>query len=105
MAPGRPTLDALTAHLTQLLAFAAGQLNGAIEFPDFAAPWQMAALSEEEWPVIQADLAAAFAALQAVLERRELESEELNVAQSALTHAAYHTGAIRFQALNLLAGL
>ncbi|MGY2892549.1 hypothetical protein [Deinococcus sp. UYEF24] len=102
--PARPTLAAFVAHLTQLLTFAAGQLNGAIEFPDFAAPWQTGAVSAEEWTTIRADLAAAFTAMQAVLERRELESEELNVAQSALTHAAYHAGAIRFKALNLLAG-
>ena len=100
--PTRPTLAAFVAHLTQLLTFAAGQLNGAIEFPDFAAPWQTGAVGAGEWTAVRADLAAAFAAMQAVLERRELESEELNVAQSALTHAAYHAGAVRFQALNLL---
>ena len=102
--PTRPTLSAFVAHLAQLLTFVAGQLNGAIEFPDFAAPWQTGAVSENEWTAIRADLAAAFTSMQAVLERRELESEELNVAQTALVHAAYHAGAIRFQALNLLAG-
>ncbi|WP_407540026.1 hypothetical protein Q0M94_01100 [Deinococcus radiomollis] len=104
VAPARPSIAAFVAHLTQLLTFAAGQLNGAIEFPDFAAPWQTGAVSEQEWTALRADLAAAFTAMQAVLEGRELESEELNVAQTALVHATYHAGAIRFQALNLLAG-
>lgn len=101
--PTRPTPATFVAHLAQLLTFAAGQLDGAIEFPDFAAPWQTGTLGEDEWRVAQADLGAAFAALQDVLECRELESEELNVAQSVLTHAAYHAGTIRFQALTLLA--
>jgi len=49
-------------------------------------------------------LASAFAGMQAVMQRRELESEELNVAQSTLTHAASHAGVIRFQVQNILAG-
>ena len=104
VAPGRPPLVAFVAHLAQLLTFAADQLNGAAEFPDFAAPWQIHALDEAGWRALRQELASAFAGMQAVMQRRELEQEELNVAQSTLTHAACHAGAIRFQGQNLLAG-
>lgn len=101
VAPGRPPLAAYVAHLSQVLTFAAGQLNGAVEFPDFAAPWQLGKVDAADWQALQRELGAAFAVLQSALQRRELESEELNVAQTALTHAATHAGALRFQALNL----
>ena len=101
VAPGRPPLAAYVAHLAQHLTFAADQLGGAVEYPDFAAPWQVQAVSESEWQHSQQELHAAFVAVQAVLQRRELESEELNVAQTALIHAATHAGALRFHALNL----
>jgi hypothetical protein len=102
-APARPPLAALVGHLSQLLTFASGQLNGVMDFPDFAAPWQIGTVNAEDWTAMQTELAQAFAAVRASLEVRELDSEELNVAQTALTHAAYHAGAIRSQALNLLA--
>ncbi len=104
VAAGRPPLVAFVAHLSQLLSFAAGQLGGSVEFPDFAAPWQMRALDESQWRALRHELASAFELFQSALQRRELEQEELNVAQSTLTHAACHAGAIRFQALNILAG-
>ncbi len=103
VAQGRPALAAYVAHLAQILNFAAGQLVGAVEFPDFAAPWQGQAVSEAEWQALQQELRAAFVALQSVLQRRDLESEELNVAQTTLTHAATHAGALRFQVANVLA--
>ena len=103
VAPGRPPMAAYAAHLAQHLSFVAGQLGGAVEFPDFAAPWQLQAVSEGEWQQVQQELHAAFVALQAVLQRRDLEPEELNVAQTALTHAATHAGALRFQVANVLA--
>ena len=104
VAPGRPPLAAFVAHLAQLLSFAADQLGGSVEFPDFAAPWQIQALDEAQWRALRQELTSAFAGMQAAMQRRELESEELNVAQSALTHAASHAGAIRFQGQNILAG-
>lgn len=104
VAAGRPPLAAFVAHLAQLLTFAADQLSGAAEFPDFAAPWQIQALDEAQWQALRQGLASAFAGMQAVMQRRELESEELNVAQSTLTHAASHAGAICFQMQNILAG-
>lgn len=103
VAKGRPPLTAFAAHLTQLLTFAAGQLEGNIEFPDFAAPWRIGAVSDAEWQTVQHELITAFAALQSVLQRRELETEEVQLAQTALTHAAYHAGALRFHAANLQA--
>ena len=104
VAPGRPPLAAFVAHLAQLLSFAADQLSGAAEFPDFAAPWQIQVLDEAQWQALQRELTSAFAGMQAAMQRRELEQEELNVAQSTLTHAACHAGAIRFQVQNILAG-
>ncbi|WP_310582936.1 hypothetical protein [Deinococcus sp.] len=104
VAAGRPPLAAFVAHLAQLLTFAADQLSGAAEFPDFAAPWQIQALDEAQWRALRQGLASAFAGIQAVMQRRELESEELNVAQSTLIHAASHAGAVRFQVQNILAG-
>jgi hypothetical protein len=101
VAPGRPVLAAFTAHLAQLLTFAAGQLAGNIEFPDFAAPWQIEHLDEQGWLALQKHLRHAFAQLQSAMQRRELEPEELNLAQTAVTHAAYHAGALRFHVQNL----
>ena len=101
---GRPPLAAFMAHLAQLLSFAADQLGGAAEFPNFAAPWQIQALDEAQWRALRQELTLAFASMQAATQRRELEQEELNVAQSTLTHAACHAGAIRFQVQNILAG-
>ena len=82
VAPGRPPLAAFVAHLAQLLSFAADQLSGAAEFPDFAAPWQIQALDEAQWRAPRQELDFAFAGMQAAMQRRELESEELNVAQT-----------------------
>ena len=104
VAAGRPPLAAFVAHLSQLLSFAADQLSGAAEFPDFAAPWQIQALDEAQWQALQRELTSASLGMQAAMQRRELEQEELNVAQSTLTHAACHAGAIRFQVQNILAG-
>ena len=104
VAPGRPPLAAFVAHLSQLLSFAADQLGGAAEFPDFAAPWQIQALDEAQWRALRQELTSAFTGMQAAMQRRELEQEELNVAQSTLTHASCHAGAIRFQVQNILAG-
>ena len=103
VAPGRPPLAAFVAHLAQLLSFAADQLGGAAEFPDFAAPRQIQTLAEVQWQALRQELASASLCMQAAMQRRELEQEELNVAQSTLTHAACHAGAIRFQAQNIMA--
>ena len=105
VALGRPPLAAFVAHLAQLLSFAADQLGGSVEFPDFAAPWQIRALDEAQWQALRQGLTSAFAVFQSAMQRRELEQEELNVAQSTLTHASCHAGAIRFQVQNILAGV
>ncbi len=104
VAAGRPSPAAYVAHLAQQLTFAAGQLQGAVEFPDFAAPWGLGPVDEAGWLELQGELAAAFARLQAALHLRDLEPEELHLAQTALTHAATHAGALRFHAANLRAG-
>ncbi|WP_424950208.1 hypothetical protein [Deinococcus sp.] len=101
VAPDRPPLAAFVAHLSQLLTFTAGQLNGSVEFPDFAAPWQIKAVGEAEWSALRHELRETFILMQSAIQRRELEPEELNVAQSALTHLAYHAGALRFHIQNL----
>jgi hypothetical protein len=103
VATGRPSVAAFVAHLEQLLTFAAGQLNGSIEFPDFSAPWQIEMLDDQGWLALQKHLREAFAHLQSALQRRELEPEDLNLAQTAVMHAAYHAGALRFHVQNLRA--
>ncbi|ULH14947.1 hypothetical protein MF271_13340 [Deinococcus sp. KNUC1210] len=101
VAAGRPCPAAFVGHLAQLLRFSAASLCGTPEFPDFAAPWQVRHVSPDEWQQLQRELGGAFAALRAVVVRGRLDEDRLNEALTALTHAATHTGALRFHIANV----
>ena len=101
VAAGRPSPAAFVGHLAQLLRFSAASLCGAPAFPDFAAPWRVQQVTPEEWRQLQLDLGSAFASLRAVVVRGRLEADGLNALLTALTHAATHTGALRFHVANL----
>lgn len=101
VAAGRPCPAAFVGHLTQLLRFSAASLCGSVEFPDFAAPWRVQQVTPAEWRQLQLDLGGAFSSLRAVVVRGRLDEDGLNAALTALTHAATHTGALRFYVANL----
>ena len=101
VAAGRPSPAAFVGHLAQLLRFSAASLCGSVEFPDFAAPWRVQRVTPEEWTQLQLDLGSAFSSLRAVVVRGRLDEDGLNAALTALTHAATHTGALRFHVANL----
>lgn len=101
VAAGRPPVAAFVAHLTQLLTFAAGEADGNVTFPDLSAPWAVTGVTDAQWRAEREALAAAFAQVRAVLTRRELDSDGVNGALSALVHAATHAGALRFHAANV----
>lgn len=101
-APTRPSVGMLASHLTQMLSYSAGGLRGSVEFPDFAAPWRLAALNEAAWGLVQDDLRGAFGALEVAL-LFDLDEAGEQAAASGLTHVAYHCGALRERSLTLLA--
>ncbi|GGR04830.1 hypothetical protein [Deinococcus ruber] len=98
---GRPCPAAFVGHLAQLLRFSAASLCSTPEFPDFAAPWQVQQVTPDEWQQLQRELGSAFASLRAVVVRGRLDEDRLNDVLTALTHAATHTGALRFHVANL----
>lgn len=103
-APGRPTPAQLTVHLRQSLELAAAQLSDPYALlADEADAWSVRVTSPQAW---RAELVALARAGQTLYEALylPLSPEGLGTAFGAVTHAAYHTGALRFHLANLRAG-
>jgi hypothetical protein len=63
---------------------------------DRSGNWAVSKVSESEWKRLQQDLRVQFeSALKAIQAKMDWDEDALNAALGAITHAAYHLGAIR----------
>ncbi|GGL76151.1 hypothetical protein GCM10010840_12800 [Deinococcus aerolatus] len=103
-APGRPTPAQVTVHLRQSLDLAAAQLADPYALlPDEADAWSVRPATPQAWRLELVALARAGQNLYDAL-YLPLSPEGLRIAFGAVTHAAYHTGALRFHLASLTAG-
>lgn len=103
VAVGRPTPAQFTMHLRQSLEFTVAQTVDPHALPgDFALEqaWDFQPLNQQQWRAELVNLARAGQNLYEAL-YSPLNAEQLRLAHGGVTHAAYHTGALRFHLLNL----
>ncbi len=102
-APGRPTPAQITVHLRQSLELAAAQLADPYALlPDEADAWTAHFASPQAWRMELVALARAGQHFYEAL-YLPLSPDGLRIAFGAVTHAAYHTGVLRFHLANLRA--
>lgn len=96
-----PTGSSIAAHIDHLrygLSLMNRWAGGENPFndADWSASWRKAAVSEEEWQALRAQLRVEAARwLKALRTPREVQEIELNGMIGSIAHLAYHLGAIR----------
>lgn len=108
VARGRPSLAAFVSHLTQVLQDAPRALKGDEGRdegqPDWSVAWSVTTVNDLGWTRMREGLSEAAELLDAALaDQADLSAAQTRAVFTAVTHAAYHAGAIRFAARNLRA--
>jgi len=90
------SIAAQAAHILFGLEQSAAWIRGERNLRDWNQSWQPSSVDEEGWTKLQEQLRNAYQELTQVIEQRGTAGlEEIGGAIGAVTHVAYHLGAIR----------
>jgi hypothetical protein len=94
--PGDTTIAGHVHHISSSLALSTRELRGEPASRDRSRSWTVAVVDDAAWTTLRAELRRQYESLRMAVETRAAWDEEaLGAAFGAISHTAYHLGAMR----------